>query len=132
MDASREQADAQMVGLLKASILMRLPAATIGAVLQTGLEDINRIRTGEDFLELHLQALERARRFVQMWDQLKIVHKDDSEAACDWIHTPCPELGGLRPAAVLAEGEGLDRVVSLVRQRYEASRAGRPNPAAGP
>lgn len=132
MDASREQADALMVGLLKASILMRLPAATIGAVLQTGLEDINRIRTGDDFLELHLRALERARRFVQMWDQLEVIHKHDSEAACEWMNAPCSELGGLRPADVLAEGEGLDRVVSLVRQRYEASRAGRPNSAAGP
>lgn len=125
MDASREQADALLVGLLKASILMRLPADTIGAVLQTALDEIQRIRAGEDFLELHLRALERSRRFVQMWDQLNVVHKHDSEAACEWMNSPCPELGGRPPLVVLADDAGLERVVSLVQQRYEASRAGR-------
>lgn len=124
MDAAREQADALMVALLKASVLMRLPTTTISTVLQTGLRDIYLLRTGGDFLELHLQALERARRFVRLWDQLVDIHRNDSEAACDWMHAPCPELGGRRPVDLLAEREGLDRVADEVQRRYEASQGG--------
>ncbi|MGE3177325.1 MAG: antitoxin Xre/MbcA/ParS toxin-binding domain-containing protein [Vicinamibacterales bacterium] len=128
MDTRREQADAVMVALLKAAVLMRLPPATIGAVLQTGLEDLYLIRTGGDFLELHMQALERARRFVHLWDRLKAIHKQDSEAACEWMNAPCPGLDGQRPVDALAEREGLDRVASEIGRRYEATKADRPAP----
>lgn len=117
-----------MVALLKAAILMRLPPATIGAVLQTGLEEIYLIRTGGDFLELHMKALERARRFVHLWDQLNVVHKHYSESACEWMNAPCPELDGERPVDALAVREGLDRVASEVQRRYEAMQAGRGTP----
>jgi hypothetical protein len=128
MSTPREDSDAVLVALLKASILMRLPSETIGAVLQTSLQQLYLMRSGEEFLELHIQAYERAKCFVRMWHQLVRASGSDSEAACAWMHAPCREFGGRRPSEVLADRDGLYQVADYARSRDAAGELARECP----
>ena len=55
-------------------------------------------------------------------------------SCCDLRIAATGSKFGITPAklGIIYPAYALERVVSLVQQRYEASRAGRPNPAAGP